>query len=278
MPTACPAYRVRRIRLHHYSGQRPTAPLRIRTRWTRCWTRFHSRVSQLAPTERALLPHVHCRTWVRLANLGTPPSPPRKPSRRHPRALGLTTTLFFCPLTTTSLGRSVCSIQGRVEDCAVLPASHSQSLAEMALLEPSREGMSLPTGHPAERVLQYKTTWHGRHSSVAGHGIEHWRIAATLSTGQTTTAHQACPGVNTLVHLQVGELSSPFASPFRLVICSNLASLSHIPYHKPPLRIAYPVQEQDSKPKGRSSPLPLAANTLHTLHLQTCSHNGLRLV
>lgn len=68
-------------------------------------------------------------------------------------------------------------------------------------------------------------------------------------------------GKYTHAHLQVGELSSPFASPFRLVICSNIASLSHIPYHKPPLRIAYTVQEQDSKPKGRSSPLPLAATT-----------------
>jgi hypothetical protein len=61
--------------------------------------------------------------------------------------------------------------------------------------------------------------------------------------------------------LQVGELLNSFASPFRLVICINPASLSHIPYQNSPLRIAYSVQEQDSKPTGRSSPSPLAANT-----------------
>lgn len=212
---------------------------------------------------------------MRLTNLGTPPSPPRKPSRRHPRALGLTNTLFSLPTDANNIWAKLMCSRPR-------PCRRSCSLASTAQSNTRWNGLSVSECHSPRAIRQSgyfntKTTWHGRHSSVAGHGIEHWRIAATLSTGQTTTAHQACPGVNTLVHSQVGELSSPFASPFRLVICSNLASLSHIPYHKPPLRIAYPVQEQDSKPKGRSSPLPLAANTLHTLYLQTCSHNGLRL-
>jgi hypothetical protein len=136
--------------------------LRIRTRWPRWprWPRCLSRDSHLAPTERALCVHVHCRTWVRLANRGTPPSPPRKPSRRHPRALGLTTTLFFCLLTTTTLGKLVCSIQSHVGDLAVFPTRRGQFLA--------RTGFSVsttphPTGRPRERVLQYKTPWHGRH-------------------------------------------------------------------------------------------------------------------
>lgn len=49
--------RIRRIEYGEYAlttpGWRPTTPLRNRPRWTRRWTRFLSRVSQLAPNERA---------------------------------------------------------------------------------------------------------------------------------------------------------------------------------------------------------------------------------
>jgi hypothetical protein len=142
------------------------------------------------------------------------------------------------------------------------------SLSDITRPIPGSNGFSVSRYHTPRAVREsgYFNTRHLGTAAIIISGPWH-RALARRSNPLNRAIHCAsssCPGVNTLVHLQVGELLSPFASPFRLVICINPASLSYLPYQNSPLRFAYSVQEQDSKPTGRSSPSPLAAN-IYTL-------------